>query len=62
MSAEPFIIFFLLRSVRKIFRNTAIGEAWGQKIMIIYMSLLCFLCWNWYYISGTLQNGYGMHF
>ena len=35
MSAEPFIIFFLLRSVRKIFRNTAIGEAWGQKIMFV---------------------------
>ena len=35
MLAEPFIIFFLLRSVRKIFRNTAIGEAWGQKIMIL---------------------------
>jgi len=40
MSAEPFIIFFLLRSVRKIFRNTAIGEAWGQKIMMVLYAVV----------------------
>ena len=40
MSAEPFIIFLLLRSVRKIFRNTAIGEAWGQKIMIVLYAVV----------------------
>ena len=40
MLAEPFIIFFLLRSVRKIFRNTAIGEAWGQKIMMLLYAVV----------------------
>ena len=44
MSAEPFIIFFLLRSVRKIFRNTAIGEAWDQKIlMVLYAVVVLFV-------------------
>ena len=44
MSAEPFIIFFLLRSVRKIFRNTAIDEAWGQKIMmVLYIVVVLFV-------------------
>ncbi len=44
MSAEPFIIFFLLRSVRKIFRNTAIDEAWGQKIMMVmYIVVVLFV-------------------
>ena len=44
MSAEPFIIFLLLRSVRKIFRNTAIGEAWGQKIMtVLYVVVALFV-------------------
>ncbi len=40
MSAEPFIIFFLLRSVRKIFRKTAIGEAWAQKIMMVLYAVV----------------------
>ena len=42
--AEPFIIFFLLRIVRKIFRNTAIGEVWGQKIMfVLYLVVVLFV-------------------